>query len=108
MIPHNGNQAADALLLPLPVQFMKAIHPATSDSIRRAAIRRRRRNAVTRASLFGFSFVASVVVLFPLADQAQKHSETQRGAIAAAALMGSVVLAGSSLILSAAAAEDAQ
>jgi len=87
---------------------MKAIHPATSDSIRRAAIRRRRRNAVTRASLFGFSFVASVVVLFPLADQAQKHSETQRGAIAAAALMGSVVLAGSSLILSAAAAEDAQ
>ena len=87
---------------------MKAIHPATSDSIRRAAIRRRRRNAVTRACLFGFSFVASVVVLFPLAAEAEKHSETKRGAIAAAALMGSVFLAGSSLILSAAAAEDAR
>ena len=87
---------------------MQPIHPATSDNIRRATIRKRRRAAVTRASLFGFSFVASVVVLFPLADQAQKHSETQRGAIAAAALMGSVVLAGSSLILSAAAANEVQ
>ena len=87
---------------------MHSIHPSTSDSIRRAAIRRRRRAAVTRASLFGFSFVASVLALFPLADQAKNHSETERGAIAAAALMGSVVLAGSSLILSAAAAEDAR
>ena len=87
---------------------MKAIHPATSDSIRRATIRKRRRNAVTRASLFGFCFAASVFALFPLANQAQKHSETQRGAIAAAALMGSVVLAGSSLILSAAAADEVQ
>jgi hypothetical protein len=49
-----------------------------------------------------------VLALFPLADQAKNHSETERGAIAAAALMGSVVLAGSSLILSAAAAEDAR
>ena len=87
---------------------MKAIHPATSDSIRRAAIRSRRRNAVTRVCLFGFCFAASFVSLFPLAVEAEKHSETQRGAIAAAALMGSVVLAGSSLILSAAAAEDAR
>ena len=87
---------------------MKAIHPATSRHIRRATIQKRRRAAVTRAGLFGFCFVASFVALFPLADQAQKHSETQRGAIAAAALMGSVVLAGSSLILSAAAAEDAR
>jgi len=87
---------------------MQSIHPATSDSIRRAAIRKRRRAAVTRVCLFGFCFAASFVSLFPLAAEAEKHSETQRGAIAAAALMGSVVLAGSSLILSAAAAEDAQ
>ena len=87
---------------------MQPTHPATSDSIRRATIQKRRRAAVTRASLFGVSFVASFIALFPLASEAEKYSETQRGAIAAALLMGSVVLAGSSLILSAAVAEDAR
>jgi len=69
--------------------------------------RRRRRAAALRVCLFASTFAVSFISLFPLAGEATKHASTQRGAIAAAALMGVVAVSGASLVCAAAAAEEA-
>lgn len=69
--------------------------------------RRRRRAAALRVCLFASTFAVSFISLFPLAGEATKHATTQRGAIAAAALMGVVAVSGASLVCAAAAAEEA-
>jgi len=69
--------------------------------------RRRRRAAALRVCFFASTFAVSFVSLFPLAGEATKHANTQRGAVAAAALMGAVAMTGASLVCAAAAAEEA-
>ena len=69
--------------------------------------RRRRRAAALRVCFFASTFAVSFVSLFPLAGEATKHASTQRGAVAAAAIMGAVVMTGASLVCAAAAAEEA-
>jgi hypothetical protein len=69
--------------------------------------RRRRRAAALRVFFFASTFAVSFVSLFPIAGEATKHASTQRGALAAAALMGAVAISGASLVCAAAAAEEA-
>ena len=69
--------------------------------------RRRRRAAALRVVFFASTFAVSFISLFPLAGEATKHASTQRGALAAAAVMGAVVMSGASLVCAAAAAEEA-
>jgi hypothetical protein len=69
--------------------------------------RRRRRAAALRVVFFASTFAVSFVSLFPLAGVATDHASTQRGRIAAAALMGAVAISGASLMCAAAAAEEA-
>ena len=68
---------------------------------------RRRRAAARQVVFFASWFAISFVSLFPLAGEATKHANTQRGALAAAAVMGAVAMAGASLVCAAAAAEEA-
>jgi len=68
---------------------------------------RRRRAAARQVVFFASWFAISLVSMFPLAGEATKHANTQRGALAAAALMGAVVMSGASLVCAAAAAEEA-
>ena len=68
--------------------------------------RRRRRAAALRALFFASTFAVSFVSLFPLAGEATKHASTQRGALAAAALIGAVAMSGASLVCAAAAAAE--
>ena len=69
--------------------------------------RRRRRAAARQVVFFASTFAVSFISLFPLAGEATKHASTQRGALAAAAVMGAVVMTGASLVCVAAAAEEA-
>jgi len=74
--------------------------------------RRRRRAAAAprtfavRVCFFASTFAVSFISLFPLAGEATRHANTQRGALAAAALMGAVAMTGASLVCAAAAAEE--
>lgn len=69
-------------------------------------MRRRRRAAALRVVFFASTFAVSFISFFPLAAEATKHASTQRGAHAAAAIMGAVAIAGASLVCAAAAAEE--
>jgi hypothetical protein len=68
---------------------------------------RRRRAAARQLVFFASWFAISFVSLFPLAGEATEHANTQRGALAAASLMGAVVMSGASLVCAAAAAQEA-
>jgi hypothetical protein len=68
---------------------------------------RRRRAAARQVVFFASTFAVSFVSLFPLAGEATEHANTQRGALAAAALMGAVAMSGASLVCAAAAAQEA-
>jgi len=69
--------------------------------------RRRRRAAALRVVFFASTFAVSFISLFPLAGEATKHAETQRGALAAGVMMGAVAMSAASLVCAAAAAEEA-
>ena len=68
--------------------------------------RDRRRAAALRVLFFASTFAVSFVSLFPLAGEATEHANTQRGALAAAAIMGAIAISGASLVCAAAAAEE--
>ena len=69
--------------------------------------RRRRRAAALRVCFFASTFAVSFVSLFPLAGEATKHASTQRGALAAAAIMGAFAITAATVVVAAAAAEEA-
>lgn len=69
--------------------------------------RNRRRAAVGRAVLFVSSFAVCCLSVFPLSGIARDNAGNRTGAMAAAALAGSVAIAGASLVCAAAAADEA-
>jgi hypothetical protein len=68
--------------------------------------RRRRLASELRVAFFASTFAASLVSVLSLAGVATDHASTQRGRIAAAALMGAVAISGASLMCAAAAAAE--
>ena len=68
--------------------------------------RRASRAAVGRTLFFASSFAVCCLSVFPLSGIARDNVGNRTGAMAAAALAGSVAIAGASLVCAAAAAEE--
>ena len=80
---------------PLPLAPMFHLHTVN-----------RRRAAVGRTLFFVSSFAVCCLSVFPLSGIARDNAGNRAGAMAAAALAGSIAMAGASLVCAAAAAEE--
>jgi len=80
--------------------------PLTPCLMNRSTYRNRRRAAVARVVFFSSSWAVCCLSVFPLSGIARDNIGNRAGAMAAAAMAGSLAMAGASIVCAAAAAQD--